>query len=99
MSHKLDAEHPRRPKSHLCRWGCGRETWNHSGICDECWRRAEVLRSNSDDGYKAWCERWRAKEAAKEKRPMSAKQKAALRAARGSKLLKQSLSAATFDGG
>ncbi len=54
----------RKPKSHLCRWSCGKETGNHSGICDECWSAAAILRSNTDAGYKAWCERKRAIEAA-----------------------------------
>jgi hypothetical protein len=75
-----------------CRWHrhCGRQTKNVSGICDFCWEGAELLRSNTDGGYKAWCERKRAKEAeAKKKKPMSEKQRAALDKARRAKLLKQ----------
>jgi hypothetical protein len=74
-----------------CIWHCGRETKNISRICDHCWKAAEILRSNSDAGYKAWCEHKRAKEAeAKAKKPMSEKQRAALDKARMAKLLKQS---------
>jgi hypothetical protein len=72
-----------------CIWHCGRETKNISHICDHCWKAAEILRSNSDAGYKAWCGHKRAKEAATEKRPMSEKHRAALDKARRAKLLKQ----------
>lgn len=76
-----------------CIWHCGRETKNRSGICDECWKSAELLRSNSDAGHKAWVERKRAQQAmevsAKAKRPMSEKQRAALDNARRAKSLKQ----------
>jgi predicted amidophosphoribosyltransferase len=76
-----------------CIWECGRETNNISRICDHCWKAAELLRSNTDAGYKAWCERKQAqqvKEAeAKAKKPMSEKQRGALDAARRAKLLKQ----------
>jgi hypothetical protein len=44
-----------------CIWNCGRQTKNRSGICDACWRAAELLRSNTDAGYRAWVERKRAK--------------------------------------
>jgi hypothetical protein len=53
----------------------------------------EILRSNTDEGFKAWVERKKAKQAtqteAKAKKPMSEKQRAALDAARRAKLLKQ----------
>jgi len=42
----------------LCRWNCKRETGNRSGICDDCWRAAESLRANSDEGAKAWAKAW-----------------------------------------
>jgi hypothetical protein len=72
-----------------CIWHCGRETKNKSRICDHCWEAAEILRSNSDAGYKAWCEHKRAKEVATKKKPMSENQRAALDAARRAFLLKQ----------
>jgi hypothetical protein len=71
-----------------CRWQCGRITKNISGICNDCWQAAEALRSNTDSGYRAWLEHKRAK-TAKGKRPMSAKQAAALDEARRAKSLKQ----------
>ena len=46
-----------------CRWHCGRQTKNVSGICDLCWKAAELLRSNTDEGYRAWVERKKAKQA------------------------------------
>jgi hypothetical protein len=55
----------RKPKSDLCRWSCGRITKNHSGICSDCWKAVEPLRSPTDAGYRAWLEHWRAKEAAR----------------------------------
>jgi hypothetical protein len=70
-----------KPRSNLCKWDCGRPTDNHSGICDECWSKSELLRSNSDEGYKAWLERKRAQS----KRSISDKQRAALTAARRAK--------------
>ena len=76
-----------------CRWHCGRQTKNISGICDLCWEGAELLRSNTDGGYKAWCERKRAKEAeSKKSKPRTAQQQAAvekLNAIRRAKLAKQ----------
>jgi hypothetical protein len=76
-----------------CRWRCGRGTKNISRICNDCWKAAEILRSNTDEGFKAWVERKKAKQATqtdgKAKKPMSEKQRAALDAARRSKLLKQ----------
>jgi hypothetical protein len=76
-----------------CRWHCGRVTKNISRICSDCWEAAELLRSNSDAGHKAWVERKRAQQAteanAKAKRPMSEKQRVALDNARRAKLLKQ----------
>jgi len=65
-----------------CHWSCGRITKNHTGICDECWSAAEILRSPTDEGHKAWVEQWQAKEAAKAakpKPPRTAKQQAALK--------------------
>jgi len=47
----------------LCIWKCGRKTKKRSGICDPCWTAAEQIRSLSDEGYKAWCERKKAKQA------------------------------------
>jgi hypothetical protein len=76
-----------------CRWRCGRATKNISHICNDCWKAAELLRSNSDEGFKVWVERKKAKQATqtdgKAKKPMSEKQRAALDAARRAKLLKQ----------
>jgi phosphoserine phosphatase len=76
-----------------CRWHCGQQTKNISGICDLCWTAAELLRSNTDEGYRAWVERKKAKQAketeANVKKPMSQKQRAALDKARRAKLLKQ----------
>jgi hypothetical protein len=76
----------RKPRSHLCRWSCGKETWNHSGICDECWRGAELLRSNTDEGYRTWWERKGAIEAAKVPNP---KRQAAARKASAARRLKR----------
>ena len=45
---------PKGQKSNLCRWNCGQPTKNRSGICDPCWIGAELLRSNTDAGAKAW---------------------------------------------
>jgi hypothetical protein len=81
----------KKPKSNLCRWNCGRETKNHSGICDNCWREAATLRSNTSEGQKAWLERKKAQQQAKVKRPMSKNHREALVAARRGKLLKDSL--------
>jgi hypothetical protein len=76
-----------------CRWRCGKVTKNISRICNDCWKVAETLRSNTDEGFKAWTERKRAKEAtAKEKRPRTAKQQAhteKLNATRMAKLAKE----------
>lgn len=76
-------------RSRTCIWHCGRETKNKSRICNDCWQGAALLRSNSDAGYKAWCEHKRAKGVATEKRPISEKQRATLDTARMGKLLKQ----------
>ena len=85
-----------------CRWHCGRVTGNISRICNDCWKAAETLRSNTDEGFKAWVERKKAKQAtqteAKAKKPMSEKQRAALDAARRAKLLKQLRVAELSDG-
>jgi hypothetical protein len=51
----------RAPKSGLCHWHCGRKTGNSSGICDPCWQEAEVMRCNTDAGYRAWLNHKRAK--------------------------------------
>jgi hypothetical protein len=40
-----------------CRWNCGRDTKNISRICDDCWRAAELSRSQTNEGYKGWLER------------------------------------------
>jgi len=32
-----------KQKSGLCRWGCGRKTPNHTGICDGCWKGKSAL--------------------------------------------------------
>jgi len=74
-----------------CRWQCGRVTKNISRICDDCWKESERLSSNTDEGFKAWAKRSRAK-AAREKKPRTAKQKAAtdkLIAMRRQKLTKE----------
>jgi len=74
-----------------CRWNCGRKTGNRSQICDDCWIAAGPLRTNTDEGHRAWCER-RRMEAAKAARPRTAKQQAhldSLRAARRAKLAKE----------
>jgi len=67
-----------------CSWNCGRETDNKSHICDFCWKAAELSRTNTDEGYRAWAERKRAKAA----NPRSEAQKAALLNAQRAKLLK-----------
>jgi hypothetical protein len=73
-----------------CRWRCGSVTKNISRICNDCWKAAEALRSNTDEGYRAWLERKKARQSEpKAKKPMSEKQRAALDAARRAKLLKQ----------
>ena len=33
----------RKENSGLCRWGCGRKTPNHTGICDGCWKGKSAL--------------------------------------------------------
>ena len=71
-----------------CHWGCGRKAENRSGICDDCWKAAELRRSASDEGYKAWLE-WKSAKQPKQPRGMSDAQRQALGAARGAKLLKQ----------
>jgi hypothetical protein len=48
-------------RDHSCIWNCGRQTKNKTRICDDSWRAAELLRSNSDAGYLAWLERKQAK--------------------------------------
>lgn len=81
----------RAPKSGLCRWKCRRKTPNRSGICDPCWLAAEKSRSLSEEGYKAWVERKKAKEAAAR---LSVSQKGSLtkaNAARKAKRLADSL--------
>src|SRR5215472_11683500 len=60
-----------------CSWNCGRETDNKSHICDFCWKAAELSRTNTDEGYKAWAERKRAKAVPKEPKPRSEAQRAA----------------------
>jgi hypothetical protein len=75
-----------------CLWHCGRETKNVSRICDNCWQASEQLRELTDEGHKAWLERKRAKEAASQKRPRTARQQAhteKLKATRRPKLAKQ----------
>jgi hypothetical protein len=73
-----------------CRWRCGRGTKNISRICNDCWKAAEILRSNTDEGYRAWLERKKARQSeAKAKKPMSEKKRSALDAVRRAKLLKQ----------
>jgi hypothetical protein len=65
----------------ICRWHCGRQTKNISGICDFCW-------ADRDNIWKAR----KAREAAAEKKPRTAKQKAAtdkLIAMRKQKLTKE----------
>jgi hypothetical protein len=47
----------------VCIWKCRRKTKNRSRICDPCWQAAEQSRSLSDQGYKAWFEKKRAKTA------------------------------------
>jgi hypothetical protein len=62
-----------------CRWHCGRATGNRSGICDPCWVSTELLRSNTDEGYRAWVEHKPAQERlTKEPKPRTAKQQAHL---------------------
>ena len=64
----------------LCMWHCGRQTKNHSGICDRCWQESALLRSSTDAGHKAWVDRKRAKMAkeaeARASKPRTAKQQA-----------------------
>jgi hypothetical protein len=82
-----------------CRWRCGSVTKNISRICNDCWRAAEILRSNTDEGYRAWLERKKTRQSeAKAKKPMSKKQRAALEAARRAKLQKQLPVAELSDG-
>jgi predicted amidophosphoribosyltransferase len=50
-----------------CTWKCGGKTKNRTGICDDCWRNREAI-------YVAR----KAKEAATEKKPLSAARKTAL---------------------
>jgi hypothetical protein len=72
-----------------CRWHCGRATGNRSGICDPCWGSAKLLRSDANEGYKAWFEY---KRLTKEPKPRTAKQQAhldSLIAMRRAKLTKE----------
>jgi vacuolar-type H+-ATPase subunit E/Vma4 len=73
-----------------------------SRICNDCWKAAETLRSNTDAGYRAWLERKRAKETeAKAKRSRTAKQQAhteKLNATRTAKLAKELPVAELSDG-
>src|SRR5262249_50920267 len=66
-----------------CRWNCGRDTSNISRICDDCWT-AELTRSQTDDGYKAWLRRRRANA-----KPVSESRNAHLRKARAAKASKR----------
>jgi hypothetical protein len=52
-------------KTGKCRWGCGRESKNHSGISDQCWKAAAPVRAPAEAGYQAWCaaKRMKAKDA------------------------------------
>ena len=61
-----------------CRWHCDRMTKNLSGICDLCWA----------DRDRIFAER-KAREAAAEKKPLTAVQEQSLIKARAAKLLKQ----------
>jgi hypothetical protein len=54
-------------KERLCIWHCGRTTRNHTRICDLCWAARENI-------YRAR----KAREAAAEKKPLSAARKTAL---------------------
>jgi len=65
-------------RNRACIWHCGRETKNISRICDSCWADREAI-------YHAR----KAREAAAEKNPRTAKQQAALDKARRAKLLKE----------
>jgi hypothetical protein len=47
-----------------CVWNCGKRTKNRSRICSDCWKAAELMRSQTDEGHNEWLKRWRAKEAA-----------------------------------
>jgi hypothetical protein len=40
-------------KTGKCRWGCGRESKNHSGISDQCWKAAAPVRAPGEAGYQA----------------------------------------------
>ena len=77
---------PRNPKSNLCRWNCSRTTTNRSGICDFCWKVAELLRSPTEEGYQAWLEQRRAKEAALSVNPKRQAASAKANAAKAAKL-------------
>jgi len=39
-----------------CRWNCGRQTKNISRVCNDCWKAAELSRSLSEEGHRAWLE-------------------------------------------
>jgi hypothetical protein len=54
-----------------CNWECGRQTKNHTGICDFCWKDRESI-------YLAR----KAKEPMAEKKPISPARRAALEQAR-----------------
>ncbi len=66
-----------------CRWKCGGETPNLSGICDQCWQAAAPLRSNRHERYGAWLEHRKAKQL--ERKPLTERQQAALTKARAAK--------------
>ena len=68
-------------RNHGCIWRCGRETKNISRICDPCWANREAM-------YEAR----KAREAAADKKPRTAKQQAhtdKLNASRIAKLAKE----------
>src|SRR5262249_17550702 len=67
-----------------CRWNCGRDNSNISRICDDCWRTAELTRSQTDDGYKAWLRRRQANA-----KTVSESRNAHLRKARAAKASKR----------
>jgi predicted amidophosphoribosyltransferase len=76
-------------RNRRCIWHCGRETKNISRICESCWADREAI-------YQAR----KAREAATEKKPRTAKQKAAtekLIASRMAKLTKDLPTSAFID--
>jgi len=60
-----------------CRWHCGRQTKNISGICDLCWADRENI--------------WKARKAREARADLSESQKAALRKARAARTAKPSV--------